>query len=207
MTSTTTAPPASTPSDQEKRDAAAKRTDTIKKVIERSQELSERLDLITEAMASALPGVIAGHSLGEAVNSLSDLSMVKDAIDESLKAFKAKIDFAKEVTMPERLDTEEITTFNTDDYRMTRTARVFASIKAGMVDGAYAWLRNPTGADPSSPDFDERTSYDAIIKETVNSSALSAVAKEIMANGMELPEDLFGVVTKDGVSITKKKKG
>jgi hypothetical protein len=94
--------------------------------------------------------------------------------------------------MPARLDAEECKTFNTDDSRVTRTAKVYASIPGDKREAAYQWLRD--------------NGYEGLIQETVNSSSLSGAAKEMMANGNELPEDLFSVHTKDGISITRKRK-
>lgn len=48
--------------------------------------------------------------------------------------------------------------------------------------------------------------FGSLIKETVNSSSLSSLAKELMESGKSLPDAPFNVHTKDGVSITKAKR-
>lgn len=50
---------------------------------------------------------------------------------------------------------------------------------------------------------DDAPDYGSLIQPTVNSSSLSALAKELMESGKDMPDDLFNVHTKDGVSITK----
>lgn len=52
---------------------------------------------------------------------------------------------------------------------------------------------------------EELPTYSALIKPTVNASSLSSLAKELLGQGMEMPDGLFRVYSKDSVSITKGK--
>ena len=76
--------------------------------------------------------------------------------------------------------------------RVTRTIRLFASIVSGMSEKAIAYCKSKENLAP-------------LVKETINASSLSSAAKELMENGHELPEDLFNVHFKDGISITRAK--
>ena len=168
-----------------------RRDATMEKALTRIEEIVSYLSKIDNAVASVLPDIITHHPLGDAVDAVSDLDVVVTALEKAVSGVKGRVSYAKEVSMPVRMDADKVKTFNTDRYRVTRTARVFASILSDKVQSAYEWLR--------------KHQYDALIKETVNSSSLSAAAKELMESGRELPEDLFRVHLKDGVSITKKK--
>lgn len=195
MTANTTDTASSSPSPQEVKDEMERRAATMAKAIARIKDWVEYMGVVDRAVAGVLPEFIAQHPLGEAVDTFCDLEDQIDALDKEFKSLKARIAFAREVSFPTRLDAEDTRTFTSKDsgHRVTRTARIFASIVSAKVEQAYAWLR----ANDLGP----------LIKETVNSSSLSAAAKELMENGRELPEDIFTVHTKDGISITKSKKG
>lgn len=184
-------------------DKRAMRVSMMGKVSSRLHEVAERMALISRAVigtdadgnklpAGGLPELIADNPLGEAVDVIAAFDTAVSAVEKMMSEVKGRLAYAKEVSMPARMDDEQCKTFNTDDYRVTRTARMFASIPGDKQEAAYAWLRD--------------NGYEALIKETVNSSALSGAAKELMERGEELPEDLFSTHSKDNISITRKKK-
>jgi len=71
---------------------------------------------------------------------------------------------------------------------------------------AHPWRRLEDGTIDLIEGFnDEAPDYGSLISETVNASSLSSLAKELLEVGKELPDHLFNVHTKDGVSITKGK--
>ncbi len=171
-------------------DIKAKRSATMDKACARLAEVTDRIDQISNAVQTVLPELIGEHPLGEACDRVSELDGVVQVLEKATAAMKARVAYAREVSMPSRMDAEECQTFNTDRFRVTRTAKLYASI-VGDKDVAFEWLReNELGS---------------LIQETVNSSSLSGAAKELMLNGRELPEDLFKSHMKDGISITKKK--
>lgn len=219
MTKSTAEQGASSPSPQEVKDAMERRTATIGKATTRTHEIVGYLGLIEKAVASTLPEFVSLHPMGQAIDDFAKLEDEVEALDKATSALKARMAYAREVSFPARMDAEESKTFTAESgNRMTRTARVFASIAtdAGQVpDGGklegnnahpelegeypdlvgcplgYVWLRaNGLGS---------------LIKPTVNSSSLSGAAKEALENGREFPDDLFRIHTKDGVSITRKK--
>lgn len=175
-------------------EAKAARVDLIKKAVVRVDEVSDRVDMIARAMTSAIPELVKNHSLGEVIDTFTLFEDAVERVGKSVVALAKIVSYAREVSLPERLDGDEIKTFTADSGdRVTRTSRIFASIITGKTEEAYQWLRD--------------NEYGPLIKETVNSSSLSAAAKEMIENGRELPEELFNSHYKDGVSITRSKKG
>lgn len=164
--------------------------EVVDKAVLATDKTTSMLTNMAVSLGAALPAFIADQPLGVAVDGLSTLDKSVASLEKALADVKSKLAFAKEVSMPNRMDAEAVKTFNTENFRVTRTARVFASITSEQIEQAYDWLRE--------------NGYGALIKETVNSSSLSAAAKEMMQEGEELPEELFKVHMKDGISITKK---
>lgn len=173
-------------------DDAAKRVATMEKVETRLREVIERLNLIDQAVGITASPLISEHPLGEVVDITTGFADVVGELEEAVKKLSGRVSYIKEVSIPARMDADMVKTFNTDKNRITRTIRMFASIMPDMQERAFKWLRD--------------NNLGSIIKETVNSSSLSAAAKEQMENGVELPEDIFRTHMKDGVSITKLKK-
>ncbi len=173
-------------------DDRQKRKATIEKATFRTTELAGYVAIIEKAVGQYLPQMIAKNPFGEVIDTLVPFEDAVEELDTRLKTLKAHVSMAREVLLPERMDADESKTVTTETgHRVTRTGRIFASIITSKMEQAYAWLRN--------------NELGPLIKETVNSSSLSAAAKELIENGKELPEDLFRTHTKDGVSITKKK--
>ena len=99
----------------------------------------------------------------------------------------------KEVRVPEAFEKEGISSFTLDiGHRVTTSKRLLASIKVGMKEGAYKWLRENQLGD--------------LITETVNASTLSATGTHMLKEGKELPEDYFNAHFKDNTSMTGGKK-
>lgn len=179
---------------EESAEAKAARVDLIKKAVVRLDEVSDRIAMITRAMTGNIPELIKNHSLGEVMETFLIFEDAVDRISTEAVALAKIVSYAREVSLPERLDDDEIKTFTADSGdRMSRTSRIYASIITGKKDEAFDWLR--------------KNDYEALIQETVNSSSLSAAAKELIESGKELPDDIFNSHYKNGVSITRKKKG
>lgn len=131
-----------------------------------------------------------------------------DAMDAVRDEFSKLIELLKNVKIPEAFEREGVKNFTFEDgSRVTLTSRVTASIVADQQEAAFNWLRE--------------NGYPDTIKETVNSSTMSATAKEILENvetlpnGMvrpidpdmpfDLPVDLFNVTFGKSTSFTKGK--
>lgn len=164
--------------------------DTITQMTDWIEQVARRFTDAATTVRDNVPDIAAKAPMGRAVDVAAHLAKTADFLEDNIKAFKAEIAKMKEVHLPERFDNEEVSTFNTETFRVTKSTRVFASI-IGDQDAAFDWLRN--------------NDYAGLIKPTVNASSLSAAAKELMESGKELDDELFRVYNKNGVSITVKK--
>lgn len=216
MTDNTGGTTPSSPSPQEIKDAMDKRTATVRKATSRTTEIVGYLGMIEKAITSTLPEFVALHPMGQAIDDFAALEDASEALEKAATAIKSRIAYAREVSFPARMDAEESKTFTAESgNRITRTARVYASMnnEAGVVPDGGVIAKGPLKGE--YPDLVgcslgfvwlRLNDLGPLIKPTVNSSALSAAAKSLMEEGRELPEELFRTHTKDGVSITRKKK-
>jgi len=166
-------------------------TTDITNMMEWMARTEQRFTDAANLLKSTLPDIVARDTIGNVVDLASGLAKGFESFEATMKAYRGEIAKMKELHMPTRFDDEGVTTFNTDQFRVSRTTRVLASIIADEKEDAFEWLRE--------------NDYEGLIKPTVNASSLSGAAKELMENGMELPDDMFRVHTKNGVSITVKK--
>lgn len=176
--------------------AKSQRLERMSQVAPALMAIANKLTQIEEAMGQMLPDVIKEQPLGVAVDLISDIKMAIDILHGDgasvvTNRVKSRLNYVREVTLPNRFDDEKVKTFNTERFRVTRTVSIRASILGETKDEAFEWLRNNELGD--------------LIKPTVNASSLSAAAKEQIENGQELPEELFRVHYQDGCSITKLK--
>lgn len=180
------------------RDEKAHRLATLQRVAPALRDIAERIGLIERAMGGMLPDVVKEQPLGVVVDLLYDIKSAIETLhgDGSTvvtNRLKSRLDYAREVSLPERLDADGVKNFSTDNVRVAKSIRVLASILPDKKDDAFDWLRHHD--------------LGSLIKPTVNASSLSAAAKEIMEKGEELPEELFRTHTKTSVSFTAVKKG
>lgn len=118
------------------------------------------------------------------------LHRLKSRIDEILKPLDALVKTAKEADVPEAFDSEGVPTITLEEgFRITVAIRTLASIKPGQKEAAIEWLNNNEKGD--------------IIQETINASTLSALAKELGADNIDLPEDIFTVARIPNTSVTQ----
>lgn len=120
------------------------------------------------------------------------LRQLKDKIEAVDKAFSKLFENAKNERMPNKFEESGVPSVNLDEgFRVTISHQVRASTKADQKDNAIAWL--------------EANQLGSIVNKTVNSSTLSAVARTMIEDGKELPEDLFAVHVLNSTSVTKTK--
>lgn len=170
------------------------RASAIEKATTRLTQQAEYMERISGVVESVLPEIIAGNPLGQSIDLFVSLEEAVLEADDQLKALKKSIDRARSEWFPARLDAEDCKTTTSKDTgnRITRTARVFASIVSAKTEIAHQWLRDH--------------GLGSLIKPTVNASSLSAAVKEALENGTEFPEDVFSIHVRDSVSITRGKK-
>lgn len=116
-----------------------------------------------------------------------------ERLAEDVKPLDALFASYKDELVPETLDAEGVTNVPLAEGYRVGTSLVFrASIKKGMKDQAYAWLRD--------------NAHDDIIVESINSSTLSATAGELLKDHcLELPQEFFTVAIMNNTSVTATK--
>lgn len=178
----------------QERDIIEKRAATIIKATERLHQQADYMGKIAAVVESTLPEFVAGNPLGQSVDLFLALEDQAYEVENRLKLVKKALEQARTESFPARLDAEDCKTTTSKDTgnRMTRTARLYASIVSAKVDAAHQWLKD--------------NGLGSLIKPTVNASSLSAAAKEALENGREFPDDIFTIHIKDSVSITRGKK-
>jgi hypothetical protein len=178
----------------QERDVIEARAAAIIKATERLVQQSDYLGKIAGVVEATLPEFIAGNPLGQSIDLFVSLEEQIYEVENKLKLLKRAAEKSRTESFPTRLDAEDCRTTTSKDtgHRMTRTARIFASIVNAKTEAAYQWLKD--------------NNLGSLIKPTVNSSSLSAAAKEAMENGTEFPDDIFSIHIKDAVSITKGRK-
>ena len=129
----------------------------------------------------------------EILGAFYQIKIIGERAAELAKSINKARTFVKEVIIPERFEAEDIKTVTLDELgqRFTVSSQLRASIKGDMKEEAYEWLRE--------------NGLEDIIKETVNSSTLSATARDFVANNKEFPEELFNQQVFANTSMTKTK--
>ena len=113
--------------------------------------------------------------------------------DENLKYLKSRFGELhkrmKEEIVPKKFTEQGVSSMTVNGYRFTVSASSRTSIQKDKKDAAYDWLRD--------------NGLEDLITETVNSSTLSATARDLMSEGVDLPDDVFNIYSFDNTSITK----
>lgn len=142
--------------------------------------MAGKADLL--AKGSATPQVMARHYI--AVRQLYDRM---DEINKTIGDLKRHM---AEELIPQAFEREGVSTLTlAEGFRVTISAQVRASTR-DMAAG-IEWMK--------------QHGYEAIVKETINASTLSALAKDLGSRNEELPDDVFNVYIMNNTSITKTK--
>lgn len=114
-------------------------------------------------------------------------------LEDDAKPLDALYREYKDLLVPETFEDEGVTSIPlSEGFRVGTSLTFRASIREGMKDHAYQWLRENQHAD--------------IISSTVNSSTLAATASELLKDHCkELPSDLFNVAVMPNTSVTATK--
>lgn len=114
-----------------------------------------------------------------------------NTIGETMEVINNIASALKTSEIPSAFEREGITTVTLDSgYRVT----VSQLTRASIIDkeAAFEWLKD--------------NGHEYAIQSTVNSSTLSSLAKTMLEEGKELPDDKFKVVIMPNTSITKVQK-
>ena len=123
------------------------------------------------------------------------VSLLQDIrhVDENLKYLKSRCGELhkrmKEEIVPKKFTEQGVSSMTVNGYRFTVSAQSRTTIQKDRKDEAYEWLRN--------------NGLEDLITETVNSSTLSATAKSLMSEGIDLPDDVFNIYSYENTSMTK----
>jgi hypothetical protein len=153
-------------------------------------ECIEALTQIINGMEDRATHIVLAD-VGEVVD---ELKIIRDC-DEVVRNLKSQFGDLhkrfKEQIVPEKFQEEGITSITVNGYRYTVSHNSRTSIIADKKPDAYQWLIDNNLGD--------------IISETVNASTLSATARSLLEEGIELPEELFKLFVFENTSITKVK--
>ncbi len=118
------------------------------------------------------------------------LRRLKDKIGDLDSAFTALYKSWSEDKFPEALETTGQKFIPlAEGFRVGVSITLRASIKEGMKDKAYHWLR--------------AHKMGSLISSTVNASTLSKAASEMRDDNRDLPDDLFNVYDQSTTSVTQ----
>jgi len=156
---------------------------------------SAALREINAGMEEAIAILRKSGDLPEVCRAYKAMQDAYDALDVQRKALYEKLEGMSRGTIPEMLTEEGVSNITLEygdglKYRFGKNQRMSCSMpdKVGGMD----WLRTNGG--------------EGLIQETVNSSSLSAFAKDyVTQHGKDLPDDYFRVSTLIYTSITKAK--
>lgn len=120
------------------------------------------------------------------------LHRIQARLAEAIKPFTELVAEYKQFKIPEAFERDHITQHNlAEGFRVGVSSTFRASIRPDYKAEAYEWLMN--------------NDLEDLITQTVNSSTLSATAKQLLEEkGKELPEKLFNVALVPNTSVTAK---
>jgi hypothetical protein len=152
-------------------------------------DLTIRLQKASKALAETVEGMKGNTDHLEVIRSLAQVGEIYDQHNEMKKRINTAYDLLSRDIVPEAMRHNKVKTVTVEGIgRVTISHRYSCS----MLDKEKAmdWLRG--------------NGLEGIIIETVNSSTLSATAKDMLLNeGKEMPPELFKTGTSPFTSITK----
>ena len=139
--------------------------------------------------------ILADGAMDSNVNDVTQMLIDIRNLDESLAYLKKKYGALhkryKEEIVPKKFEEEGVTSITVDGHRFTVSHQARTSIISDQKSAAYDWLNDNGLGD--------------LITNTVNASTLSAAAKHLAEDGVDMPDELFKVHSFDNTSVTKVK--
>lgn len=131
-----------------------------------------------------------GKSIQDLARAMKALGDRIDELDEQRKELNREYDFLRFTLLPRVMEDQDVSLMKIDGLgRLGTTSDINCSIKSGAKEQAYVWLQDHGHGD--------------LIQPTVNSSSLKAAIKKAMADGVEVPAELFNVAPFTRATITK----
>lgn len=131
-----------------------------------------------------------GLSLVDLVTAMYEVQRRKETLEEHLKDVNKEFDFLRITKIPEQMQDDGIERLSVAGIgRVSLTADMHVSVKAGEKERFFEWLRDNGRSD--------------LIQENINPSTLKAAVKKMFANGEDVPDALLNVSPFTRASITK----
>lgn len=126
----------------------------------------------------------------ELATAMRDLQSRKEEMEEALKEINKALDELRLKKIPELMESMEVRTVTFKGVgRVQLAADIYASTREGQKETAMQWLRDCGYAD--------------MITETYNASSLKALFRRQLAEGVEIPDQIFNVTPFVRASIVK----
>jgi hypothetical protein len=121
---------------------------------------------------------------------MKDLQDRKTALEDSLTEINKELDKIRTKEIPEAMEALELRNATFEGLgRVQLATDLYASTKEGKKEAAIQWLQD--------------CGYDDMIVETYNASSLKALFRRMIADGAEIPDDVFNVTPFIRASIVK----
>lgn len=121
---------------------------------------------------------------------LRNLQAEKVALEEDLKDLNRRIEILQMHEMPDMMNSLGLRNATFEGIgRVQLAADIYASTREGQRDAAIQWLRD--------------LGYGDMVQETYNASSLKALFRRQLADGIEIPDELFNVHPFTRASIVK----
>jgi len=170
----------------------------LDKLIEPDNMYNHALIVITDKAADAGDAIKADLTSSDSrfweimTKYMKLLEFIEDIkqIKSELEALKGSLSYT---LIPEYMDERKMKTVTIDELgvRVSTTSSISAKVASGMKDEAFAYL--------------EKIGHGDEITRTINASTLSRIAREMMEENKELPEEIFNTDAKRNISVTKVK--
>jgi len=121
---------------------------------------------------------------------MKELQAKKDKLEEQLSAINKDLDRLRIVEIPPMMESLGVRTATFEGVGRVQTAAdIYASTREGQKEAAMQWLRDCGYAD--------------MITETYNASSLKALFRRQLAEGIDIPDDIFNVTPFVRASVVK----
>lgn len=154
-------------------------------------DLTKRLNEIALQVENEMENVVTKDTpiilelLRQVRNYDETVKFVKSRFGEIYKRMKEEI-------VPKKFMEQGVTSISVNGYRYTVSQQSRVSIQKGQREAAYNWLKS--------------NGLEDLITQTVNASTLSATAKSLAEEGVDMPDDVFNTFTFDNTSVTRVQK-
>lgn len=121
---------------------------------------------------------------------MKELQGQKDKLETELSDINKELDVIRTKKIPELMESMELRNVTIEGLgRVQLAADIYASTREGQKEAAMTWLRD--------------CGYENMITETYNASSIKALFRRLMADGADIPDDIFNVQPFLRASIVK----